>query len=283
MIATPDTVSLLAPGLDHPECVCFGPDGTLFAGGEAGQVYRIGGDGAATQIATTGGFLLGLAADGDGAIHACDAKRRAVFRIGPDGAVAPRSSGSPGRAFTLPNFPVFDAGGSLYVSDSGDYWHPDGTGSVFVIRPDGATEVFHSGPFRFANGLAISPDQAWLYVAQSTAWNIVRVPLDRPGGPVEVTHVLPPHSVPDGLAFTDDGRLLIACYRPDIIYLGLPDGSVAVLVEDLTAELLCRPANVALRGGRLYIANLGGWHLSVMETDLRPGPLHHPRLPDQQR
>jgi uncharacterized protein YjiK len=31
----------LANGLDHPEGVALGPDEMLYAGGEAGQVYRI--------------------------------------------------------------------------------------------------------------------------------------------------------------------------------------------------------------------------------------------------
>ncbi|MBV9851181.1 MAG: SMP-30/gluconolactonase/LRE family protein, partial [Armatimonadetes bacterium] len=139
--------------------------------------------------------------------------------------------------------------------------------------------VLHAGPFRFANGLAIDPGGEWLYVAQSTAANIVRVPLDRANGPVEVTHTLPENTVPDGLAFDLDGRLVIGCYRPDVVYLGHPDGSVEALVEDYTGELLNRPANAALHGGRLYLSNLGGWHLSVLDTDLRPAPLHRPALP----
>ena len=35
----------VATGLDHPEGVTVGPDGLLYAGGEAGQVYRIGAGG----------------------------------------------------------------------------------------------------------------------------------------------------------------------------------------------------------------------------------------------
>ena len=95
---------------------------------------------------------------------------------------------------------------------------------------------------------------------------------------MEVTHTLPDHVVPDGLAFTSDGQLIIACYRPDVVYLGQPDGRVDILIEDLSAELLSRPANAALDGGCLYLSNLGGWHLSVIETALDPAPLHRPAL-----
>jgi len=37
--------SVFAEGLDHPECLAFHPDGDFYAGGEAGQIYRISGDG----------------------------------------------------------------------------------------------------------------------------------------------------------------------------------------------------------------------------------------------
>ena len=40
-----------ADGLDHPEGVTVGPDGTVYAGGEAGQIYRVALDGTWQQIA----------------------------------------------------------------------------------------------------------------------------------------------------------------------------------------------------------------------------------------
>ncbi len=276
--ASPETVTIHGSGLDHPEGVCIGPDGTLYAGGEAGQLYKIAPDGTQSQYACTDGFLLGIALDGGGAIHACDTVPPAVVCITPDGAARVRSRGTADRPFVYPNFPVFDAAGNLFVSDSGDYWSDLGTGAVFVIRPDDTTELFHAGPFRFANGLALDPAGEWLYVVQSRAANVVRIPLAAPNGPIEITHTLPEFSVPDGLAFAADGRLVISCYRPDIVYLGHPDGTVEVLIEDRTAEFLSRPANAALHGGRLYLSNLGGWHLSSIATDLPPAPLHRPLL-----
>ena len=53
-----------AEALDHPEGVALGPDGKIYAGGEAGQVYRI--DYESRQVETyadTEGLNLGLALD----------------------------------------------------------------------------------------------------------------------------------------------------------------------------------------------------------------------------
>lgn len=273
ILANPSVVKSIGVGLDHPECVCVGPDGSVYAGGEAGQLYRITPDGKQSTVANTGGFLLGLALDGHGRVHACDMARKAVVRIDPDGKLHERAGG-----FDVPNYPVFDAAGNLFVSDSGEYWNESGTGKVYVVRPDNRRELFHAGPLRFANGLAIDPTGRWLYVVQSTAWNVVRVPLERPNGPIEVAFQLPKNRVADGLAFADDGRLVISCYRPDEVYVGHPDGRVELLIEDQTHELLISPTNVALHGGRLYMANLGGWSVSYIETDMRPAPPHRPML-----
>lgn len=279
MIASPQNIRTIGSGLDHPECLCFGPDEDLFAGGEAGQVYNLKRDGShQKQIASTGGFLLGLSMDGNHRLHVCDMAKASVLIVDRDGKVSERSTGTSAMKMRVPNFSVFDADGNLYVSDSGDYWDKTGTGCVFVIRRDSATEIFHNGPFRFTNGLAISPDQRWLYIVQSSAANIVRVPLAKSDGSIEITHQLPPHTVPDGIAFTTDGRMVIACYRPDIIYVGHPDGRVEVLIEDLTGELLSRPTNVAIGQNELFIANLGGWHLSVASFPMFGMQLHYPKL-----
>jgi gluconolactonase len=183
---------------------------------------------------------------------------------------------------------VFDQAGNLYVSDSGDFHHPHpGNGCIMKIVPDNTTTVFHAGPFMFANGLAIDPSGEWLYVVQSTASNVVRVSLAAPDREVRVAYRLPEDTVPDGLAFTTDDRLVISCYAPDIVYLGEPAGDgdgdgvgdVEVLVEDPSGALMNRPTNVALHDGRLYIASLGGWSITTVATDLVAAPLRRPDQP----
>ena len=60
-------------GLDHPEGVAVGRDGALYAGGEAGQVYRISPEGAEVKtLGNTGGFCLGITLDKEQNLYICD-------------------------------------------------------------------------------------------------------------------------------------------------------------------------------------------------------------------
>ena len=64
-----------------------------------------------------------------------------------------------------PNFPVFDARGNLYVSDSGD-WKED-NGTLYRIAPDGTVHVSERQDLAFTNGMALHPDGQTLYVILS--------------------------------------------------------------------------------------------------------------------
>ena len=53
-----EDITIFADGLDHAECVAVHPDGSVWAGGEAGQIYRVSEDvKAITVVANTGGFI----------------------------------------------------------------------------------------------------------------------------------------------------------------------------------------------------------------------------------
>jgi gluconolactonase len=86
-------------------------------------------------------------------------------------------------------------------------------------------------------------------------------------------------TVPDGLAFTADGGVVISCYRPDrIVHLDAA-GHAEVVAEDPQGTLLGGPTNVAFAGAdldRLVCANLGRWHLALVDSGLRGAPLHYP-------
>ncbi len=258
----------LVDGLDHPEGVAYDPDAhVVWAGGEAGQLYRVDPDAETfEEVARAPGFVLGVAVDGRGRLAVCASADGSL--CGYDGSEVRRLV----TGLTQPNFPAFAADGTLYVSASGRWGQDDG--QIVRIAPDGAWETLTRERPCFTNGLAVSPDGRWLWVVESFDPRLSRIDLE--SGDVETVHRFE-GTVLDGLAFTDDGRLLVSCYRPDRIYLY--DGSPEVLAEDPQGTLIASPTNVCFVGDRLVSANLGRWHLTVYEdTGLRGAPLHRPQV-----
>lgn len=266
------------PRLSHPEGVAIHRDGSVWCGGERGEIYRIAADGGSREVvASTSGFCLGVAFDADDNLFVCDLAHAAVFRLDTrTGELARFADGVPGHRFVTPNFPAFDRAGRLYVSDSGD---PAGPGpGILRFTPDGTGELWHPGPFAFANGLAFTPDGGTLYVVETWRHAITAIEVSPGGDPGTSRDVaVLPGVLPDGLAVAADGTVYIACYEPSQIMRIRPGdgpGAVAeVVAADPTAHLLCHPTNIAFRGTALISANLGRWHLTEIEVGQTGLPL----------
>jgi gluconolactonase len=267
--------------LDHPEGVAWGPDDKVYAGGEAGQVYRIDLEANTCEIITnTGGFVLGLAHDASGSIYACDQALQAVVKITPTGTVSTYSSGSAEQKMRVPNYPVFDAAGNLYVSDSGEWGAKNGF--IWRIKPGGETEIWDRQANGFTNGMCLGPDGQSLYVVESTPPLISRIPIQPDGMAGErVVVVELPRTVPDGVAFDTAGNLYISLYNPNIIYRYDPDGTLTVLYDDWEQLMLIAPTNIAFGGAdmkTLLIANLCGWNLVTARTEIAGLRVKYPNL-----
>jgi gluconolactonase len=236
-------------------------------------VYRLD-DGGPRLLANTGGFVLGLCLDADSAIYACDMGRHEVVRIDADGTVESYSD-----RIQTPNYPVFTADGTLFVSDSGTWDQNDG--AMYRISSSGDCRRLDLDLPAFPNGLALSPARDWLYVVLSQLPGVMRVPIaggEVTGGP-ELVLDMPGH-VPDGLAMLADGDVLIACYTPDTIYR-LHDQTVTVLAHDPRRVILAAPTNIALHGpGRTHLAvgSLGRWHVASVDIGRSGAPLAYPTM-----
>ncbi len=275
-------VSTFAEGLDHAEGIAWGLDGYVYAGGEAGQLYRISLDGeSVTEFANTGGFVLGIALDAMNNIYACDVGNRVVHKITPGGVVSVYSTGAPGEPFRTPNYPAFDGEGNLYVCDSGD-WKAD-DGKIYRIRPGGETKVWERRLREFPNGVCLGPGGGYLAVAMSlNPPRVARVNIEADGGAGEIAILVElPSTVPDGVAYDEAGNLYVACYRPDRIYRLSPSGELNVLADDCEGTAIACPTNVAFCGRELdalLAPNLGRWHITRYEAGARGLPLQYPHL-----
>jgi sugar lactone lactonase YvrE len=266
--------TLTDPQLDHPEGVAVHPDGSIWCGGERGQIYRLSPDGRELeQVGSTGGFCLGMAFDAADDLFICDLKHAAVMRFdAASGMVERWSDGAGGSRFRIPNFPAFDDAGRLYVSDSHAFGEP-GPG-VFRLQPDASGELWYGEDVTFANGLALSADGRHLYVAETFAHRVFRIPVlpdGTAGGREEVAEL--GTALPDGLAFDAEGSLYVGCYEPSQVLRIAPGGQVATVFRDLTAHTLAHPTNLAFRGTTMFTANLGRWHITAIEMGCAGLPL----------
>lgn len=262
------------PRLAHPEGLAVDRDGNVWCGGELGQIYRISPDGTRRElIASTGGFCLGMAFDAAGDLFICDLAHAAVYRLEVRSeSLSEFATGVPGHRLRIPNYPAFDPEGRLYVSDSWQMREP-GPG-ILRFRPDGSGELWHAGPFDFANGLALDADATRLYVAETFGQRVSMIEIgpDGTGGDRTVLAELS-DDYPDGLAVAADGSVFVGCYQPSRILRIDPSGAVSTVAEDVSAHTLAHPTNIAFTADGLIAANHGRWHLTRVPTDIGGVPL----------
>ncbi len=270
-------VEVYSAGLDHPECVAIDPDGRVWAGGEAGQIYVIDPESRQPEVlCQLKAMAAGLAFDRDGYCYVCS-QDNTVVRVAPSGEWEVFCDSVEGRPLRGPNFPAFGPDQSLYVSGSGDY--PGPNGEIYRIDPTGEAIVFHSGPFYYANGLAIDRLAEYLYVAQTATDDVVKIPLDGSGAPPE--QVCAPGALlpmPDGLAFDAEQNLYVTSFGASALERISPDGRIELVAQDQRGLTMNRVTNCAFGGPgleQLFLANLGGWHISVMTPGTPGQPLFH--------
>jgi gluconolactonase len=135
---------LTEPRLDHPEGLAIQRDGSIWCGGELGQIYRIMPDGSSIeQIASSDGFSQGMAFDKEDNLYFCDLKHAAVMKLDTQGdslisripiddnAAAGRREEVVSLPGVLPDGLAFNTEDDLYVA----CYEPS---LVLRISPDGA-------------------------------------------------------------------------------------------------------------------------------------------------
>lgn len=253
--------TIVARGLGFPEGPVALPDGSvLLVEIERGCLSRIHPDGAHEVVARTGGGPNGAAVGPDGALYVCNNGgfdwHREPGILRPGGQAADYQGGSlqrvdlrsgavntlythcDGQPLSGPNDLVFDRHGGCYFTDNGKRREREIVrGGVYYALPDGSRIVPVIFPLPFPNGIGLSPDEQWLYVAETETGRLWRFGITAPGRVALLPYPSPAggeyvwgsadYQRLDSLKVEADGRVCVATLIQGRVSAVNPDTGVA--------------------------------------------------------
>ena len=263
----------------------------LFSDIPANAIYRWSSDGKVAEFlkpvsegehaqARSGGSN-GLTLDSEGRLVLCEHGDRRISRIETDGTRTSLVDHYEGKKLNSPNDAVYRSDGWLYFTDppyglakqDEDSDKELSFNGIYRLSPDGELELLEKGLAR-PNGIAFSPDEKILYVANSDpaskVWMAYEVKEDGTLGEGRLFFDATSETsegVPDGLKVDQIGNLY--CTGPGGVWVFSPEGEHlgTIRLEEL-------PANVAWGdsdGRTLYMtARTGLYRIRLKIQGIRP-------------
>jgi gluconolactonase len=241
------TIEKIADGFKFIEGPLWFPEGHLWFSDVVGNVVRQWSPSGVTEILRPGGADKpnapegsyigpnGMIADRDGAVLLCQHGNRRIARITKDRQVSTYIDRFEGKRLNSPNDLVYKSDGSLYFTDP-PYGLPG-------QDQDPAKELKFNGVYRFANGklqaivrdltrpngIALSPDEKVLYVANSDEKRKLWMRYDvQPDGSVANGRVFydvtsqTENGLPDGMKVDSNGNVYAT--GPGGVWIFSPEG-----------------------------------------------------------
>jgi len=240
----------LATGFVFTEGPLWHPDGFFyFVDVRASMLYRLPPGGAPEVVREKTGGGNGTTFDLQGRLVLCEGDHRRVTRRDADGRFEVLMDRFEGKRLNRPNDVVCRSDGSIYFTDPGlrvplaERELP--YAAIYRIDQSGALSML--ADFEYPNGLAFSPDERTLYVA-NTRWAqyIHALEIGADGAMVRRRIFADMSSdetdgVPDGMKVDVEGR--VYCTGPGGTWVFAPDGRRLGIIR--TPEV---PANLAFGG-----------------------------------
>src|SRR5947209_2173267 len=264
--------ALLASDLGFPEGPVVMPDGAIvFCDGNTGELRRWE-QGALSRFAMTGGSPWGAVLGSDNTIYVTqggnvpgsgdESAICGIQRVRADGTVELLASEVDGRVLAAPNDLAFGPDGRLYFTESGTEQDPrvdtPTPGRLFVLDSSGNGEMLLERADAYPNGIAFDA-QGRLYWTESMAHRVCR--LD--DGEAATFSQLTDGHVPDGMAFAQDGRLLVFTTISGGVTVLSPDGEI---LEEIALDE--HTTNCIFDGSTLYVT---ATKVSDIHADQRTG------------
>ena len=240
----------LATGFVFTEGPLWHPDGFYyFVDVRKSMFYRLTPGGKPEVLRENTGEGNGTTFDLQGRLIMCEGGNRRITRTGADGKIEVLCDRFEGKRLNRPNDVVCRSDGSIYFTDPGlrvplaERELP--YAAIYRIDPSGAVSML--ADFEYPNGLAFSPDERTLYVA-NTRWAqyIHALEIGADGAMVRRRIFADMSSdetdgVPDGMKVDVQGR--VYCTGPGGTWVFAPDGTRLGIIR--TPEV---PANLAFGG-----------------------------------
>jgi len=235
-----------------------------------GRILKIGPDKQVTVAATWDGEPNGLAATADGNLLIADYKQvsptqtkptsnlktvpahqpttnknKGILEFDPStGLVTPKLTRRHLERFKGPNDLIVDSHNNIYFTDQGQTSITDPTGKLYRLSPTGKLDtLLTNGPS--PNGLALSPDEKFLYVAMTRANAVWRLPLHADGTTTKAGVFFQSFgsSGPDGLVVDEEGSLFVCHPSLGSVFVvdkeGLPKARIVSGTEGVNLTNCC--------------------------------------------
>lgn len=275
-------IEIVKEGFDGTEGPLPQPDGgILFTENRANRIVRVGADGATSVWNAASGGANALALNSKGEIIAALTEKPAIGVLNADGAPRVLAQEFEGKPFNRPNDLVVGKLGQVYFTDPGTNpaagEAPKPT-SVYHLAVDGKVRKV-TGDIERPNGVALSPDERTLYVANTAGEWVVAFDLDAQGvatGKRDFAKLAGlqqteagPRSGADGLAVDAQGRVYVASTAGVQVFS--PKGEALGIIT-----LPKAPQNLAFAGkdrSTLYVVGRGSVYRIETQTQgpSRPG------------
>jgi sugar lactone lactonase YvrE len=293
-------VEKLSVGDGHkPEDVALDTQGRIYAGLEDGRIMQLQPDGTQPRVfANTQGRPLGMVFDRAGNLIVADAIK-GLLSVSPAGEIKVLATESDGVKFGCLNDLDIAADGTIYFTEA-SYKYPmsEFRNDVLEHQPNGRLMAFNPQLQKprtllrgiyFANGVAVSPDQTFVLVAETGRYRIRRYWLKDPKEGMDDTFIDNLPGFPDGISSNGSDKFWVALVTPrqalfdkllphpflrKVVFrfpkalqpapgrysfvLALDSqGRVIENLQNGSADCFAQIANVVERNGKLYFGSIG--------------------------
>jgi sugar lactone lactonase YvrE len=293
-------VQRLPLGEGHaPEDVALDAEGRIYSGFEDGRIMVLQPDGTQPRVfANTGGRPLGLMFDRGGNLIVADAIK-GLLSVDKAGTVQVLATESDGVKFTSLNDLDIGADGTIYFTEASqrypmtqhvyDLLEHSPNGRLLALNPNSPRPRTILEGLYFPNGVAVSPDQTFVLVAETGKYLIRRVWLREPKMGQNDDFITNLPGFPDGISSNGKDKFWLALVTPRQalfdrtlpfpflrkVVLRLPkflqpapqrysfvlgldlNGRVVQNLQNDAPDCYAQIANVVERNGALYFGSIG--------------------------